>query len=523
MKNLFYFSVVCLLTFTGIANGQKSNNSPSFPSKPETILLDSIYIYNWPSSDWFLNIKNYFVKDSKGRTIQNFYKKYNSDSAGYLNYARFLYNYQGTSVIPATETRELWFAPDWNTFQYTHYIKKDLPDTTFHKVWDPQHHKFGQGLKNTYLYNDSLQPLENITQLWDTTALDWINTLKNTYTYTASMKPADQILLSWQLSTSTWKNVYKYSDVYDGNDLLVNHFEYQWNDTASTWDNTIRISYYNNGVAMPYLTVEELWNLPLNRWDSVFQTANIYNQYYWLMAENTQVYMNYPGRWVENYFTSYGYSPSGAKTNITGSVYDTIHNNWVVNSYQAFDSLTRKVSEKYNLNINLATFLAIGGTRYVYSYKPSGDTLSAIHTEWDVPGAAWVNNSQALYTYDLNGMISEELDQTWPTAGSSWVNSKKTDYFYSDFIGINELSAINKPCIYANPVKAGNSIYCPDFTAGNDYILRVYSLSGTLVNRIPLKGGQSVIIPQSLSPGLYFLTIEEGNKVVYKDKIVVVN
>jgi hypothetical protein len=360
MKTIFYLSIVLgLLVCISTANGQTSNRLPNGNQKgkiqlpaifnqnqnavspvlsPEKILLDSVYVYNWLSNDWSLNIKDYSVKDGTGRQVQNLFKKYTTGTGEYLDYVRFLYNYSGTNSWPSVSTAQLWYAPAWNSFQYTHYAVKDIPDTTYHKDWDNQHHRFSQGVKNTFELNDSLLPLVNTVQSWDTTAQDWVNTTKNTYTYTATMKPGDQVILAWQTSTQTWKNVYKYSDVYDGNDLLVSHLEYDWNDSASNWVPTIRISYYNNGVALPYLTVEELWTPSHSSWDSVSQTASIYNQYNWLMTTNSQVHLMNPGRWIEDRLVTYAYSQYGEAKGFTGSIWDTVHNTWVENEYQAIDS-----------------------------------------------------------------------------------------------------------------------------------------------------------------------------------------
>jgi hypothetical protein len=515
MKNSFrLLIIVCLLAGTGEASGQMS---------PGALLLDSVYSYNWVSNSWSLNIKNYCLKNGSGKTTQSLFKKYNTGTGLFLDYVRFLYTYSGTASVPTTITDQFWYSGNWNTYQYTHYQARDIPDTTYYKDWDNQHHKFISGLKNTYQYNDSLLPLENITQDWDTTTQDWLNTTKKTYSYTAAMKPSEQILLSWQNSSSTWKNSYKYSDVYDLNDLLINHFEYEWNDTASNWINTSRITYFNNPASQPYLVVEELWDSYLLRWDSLVQTSYIYNQFNWLMTIHTQIYQKDQGKWVESYLTYFTYFPSGDQRSMTGNVWDITHLTWATDAYQEMDSITRKLAESYHLTLDPVTFLTLGGIRNLYTYQSTGDTLSHIYQEWDVPGNDWANKTQVVYTYESHNLLSEELNQSWTSASSSWVNTKKSDYFYSEFIGIGEHPVKEKPCFYANPMAAGNSIYCPDFRPGNKYTLRVCSLSGSEVYRTAFTGGESVMISESLASGLYFLIIEENNRILYKDKVVLVH
>jgi hypothetical protein len=513
-NNCRFLIIISLLAGTGVVNGQMS---------PGALLLDSVYGYNWASNNWSLNTKNYLLKNGSGKTTQSLFKKYNTGTGLFLDFARFLYSYSGTASVPTTITDQFWYSGNWNTYQYAHYQTKDIPDTTYYKSWDNQHQKFTSGFKNTYQYNDSLLPLENITLDWDTTALDWLNTTKKTYSYTAAMKPLDQILLSWQNSTATWKNFYKYSEGYDLNGLLVNHYEYEWNDTAANWINTFRISYFNNQASQPYLVVEELWDSYLLKWDSLVQTSYIYNQFNWLMTVHTQIYQQDLGKWVESYLTYFTYFPSGDQRSMTGNVWDTSHLTWATDAYQEMDSITRKLAESYNLILDPLTFLTLGGTRNLYTYQSTGDTLSHVSQEWNGSGNDWANKTQVVYTYESHNLLSEVLNQGWTSSSSSWVNTKKSDYFYSEFIGIDEHPAKEKPCFYANPLVAGKLINCPFLDPSRVYKFDLFSMKGENVYSETVNSGTSFVINRSLSAGNYILRISENGKTVYRDKIVVIN
>jgi hypothetical protein len=206
---------------------------------------------------------------------------------------------------------------------------------------------------------------------------------------------------------------------------------------------------------------------------------------------------------------------------LTRDIWNTIKLSWVTDFYQILDSASQKVAETYNLYMDQETFLITGGNRNLYTYNSTGDTLNWVNQEWNVPDSGWANKSQVLYSYDSHNLLTEKLEQSWTSKSSSWVNAKKSDYFYSEFIGIGEHPAKEKPCFYANPMVAGNSIYCPDFRTGEEYLLKVCSLSGTEVYRTAFRGGETVTISKSLSPGLYFLIIEENKNILYQDKIVI--
>jgi hypothetical protein len=514
-NNIRILIIVCLLACSGMAKAQMN---------PRILLLDSVYTSNWVSNSWSLNLKDYLLLDNTGRTTKSLYEKFNTASSDFLNYAQILYDYAGTSSVPVRLTDQLWASNLWNTYQYYHYKSGNKADTAWSKVWSNLKQKFVSGTLNTYQYNDSLLPLANLTSLWDTTSLTWVNSEKSTYTYTPLMQPSKQIDEVWEKTTSSWKNILKDSNTYDANNLLITHLEYEWNDTAFTWNNTLRISYTNNGVALPTQILKENWNTSLAKWDTFELITNIYNpSTYWLMTINTQTFNQISKTFVNSYITYNTYFPTGIIASSTGGIWDTVHSVYITNFYQKTDSLSYKIGEQYTYSVSQGTFNITGGTRNLYTYTQPGDTLTSVTQQWNVLGSLWDNKSQELYTYDNHKLLTNQLYQDWTDSTSIWVNNKKVDYFYNDFIGIAEHSAKNKPCFYSNPVVAGTTIYCPDFTAGNEYTLKISSLTGAEVFRTDFRGGESVKFSGSLVPGLYLMIIEAGNKIVYKDKIIVMN
>jgi len=515
MKNIFRLSIILsLLSTTGVASGQMN---------PGVLLLDSVYSYNWVNNGWSLNIKNYLTKNGSGQTIQSLFKDYDSGTGQFLDFTRFLYTYSNASTAPSTITDQLSYSGNWNTYQFTHYLAKNIIDTNYFKRWNNQQHRFNYGLKNNYQYNDSLLPVEIITQSLDTTTQDWLNQTRITYSYTEAMKLSEQIFLSYQSSTATWENVIKYANVYDVNNLLVSHLEYQWNDSAVDWINTVRTSYYYNPASMPNLTVKEFWNSSLSEWDSLEQKTYSYNQVNLLMTIFSKNYHQDQGMWVDDSLTYYTYTTSGIQQSTTGDIWNTSNLSWITVFYQILDSASQKIAEKYNLYVNQDNFLITGGIRNLYTFSPTGDTLAWVNQGWNIPDNGWANQSQVLYTYDSHNLLTEELEKSWTSASSTWENTKKSDYFYSEFIGIDEHPAKERPCFYANPMVMGNSIYCPDFKTGEEYLLRFNSLSGKEVYRTVFRGGETVRISNSLAPGLYFLIIQENNNILYQDKIVIIH
>jgi hypothetical protein len=515
MKNIYRSLIIlCFLITTGVVSGQKS---------PSTLLLDSVYTYNWASNNWSLNIKEYCTKNGSGQPIQDLFKKYNSGSSQFLDYARILFGYSDTITVPTLITDQFLYSSNWNTYQHYHYLARNIPDTTYFKTWNNLRHDFTYGIMNTYQYNDSLLPLVSMVLGLDTATQNWYDISKTTNTYTGLNQPLEQILYSWQNSNSTWINVLKFDNVYDTNNLLVNSIEYTWNDLTSNWVNSIRTTYYYNPTSLPNLMVKESYDTTLQVWDSVQQTFYIYNQLNWLMTFRSQSYLQSNGTWFNSGLTFYTYSPSGDQNSMTEDVWDTIHSTYITIAYQNVDSATRKLAESYTRTVDPQTFLIVNGSRNLYTYGSAGDSLNWVSQSWDVSGLAWDNQSQVNYTYDsTDNLLSEKVSQNWVTSSSSWLNSAKSDYYYSASSGIGEKPAIGKPCIYANPMVTGNPVYCPDFKTGDKYTLRVCSLTGIDVYRTTFIGGEAVTISRSLIPGLYFLIIEENGNVLYKDKVIII-
>jgi hypothetical protein len=208
---------------------------------------------------------------------------------------------------------------------------------------------------------------------------------------------------------------------------------------------------------------------------------------------------------------------------MTGAIWDTVHLTFVTDVFQSVDSATGKQTESYTRYVDPQTFQITGGSRNVYTYSSTSDSLNWVSQQWNVSGNNWVNKFQVNYTFDSHDLITEKVSQNWVTSDSSWVNTMKLDYFYSEFNGINEHMSKEKPCIYSNPMITGNPIYCPDFNTGDIYTLRVCSQTGIEVYRTNFIGGESVIISKSLSPGLYFLIIEENGNILYKDKVIILH
>jgi hypothetical protein len=88
-------------------------------------------------------------------------------------------------------------------------------------------------------------------------------------------------------------------------------------------------------------------------------------------------------------------------------------------------------------------------------------------------------------------------------------------------IGINEMAADNRINIYPNPVTNELFIQIENATDENEYILYLYDITGSILNRLPL---QSSLINQiqlsNYSMGIYVAKIDVNGKIKLIEKII---
>jgi hypothetical protein len=337
------------------------------------------------------------------------------------------------------------------------------------------------------------------------------------------MQPQEQIVYSWKSSSSTWVYSAKSTDVYDGTNALVGHKEYFWNEISSTWVNTSRIYYHNTPASMPDTAILEVWDLTQLRWDSVEKSFYTYNQFNWLMNVRTYKMNAMTGNWYHSYQMYYTYFPNtGYERTETGNVWDTLHLTYITDHYMEVDSVDQLV-EKYDLYVNLGNFQIVGGSRDIYDYSSTSDTVSKVNQEWNLLTGSWQYNTQKLFTYDSQNLLTEDLVQDWAAATASWENSKKSVYFYSDFFAVNEHPGIEKPCFYANPMTAGTSITCPGLNLSRNYVFELFSMKGERIYKTGIAGNTTFTIGKNVTSGNYILCISSDGKTIYRDKVIILD
>lgn len=155
------------------------------------------------------------------------------------------------------------------------------------------------------------------------------------------------------------------------------------------------------------------------------------------------------------------------------------------------------------------------GTGYYYEYglsvvNEAGTSLLSL------ANGGWAeikpfNNENKLitysYTYNPDGYYNV-VTNIFKLGGVSTVQSK--------------FSEIKSGLAYPNPASENISIDMSDFSELSDGELDLFLVSGEKVFSTPISGGQTFTMPVSqFSPGNYFYTIREKNKLIGTQKIII--
>ncbi len=483
--------------------------------------LDSIYEYDWDTTDWALRTKNHKFRNSNGWLTEDLYVVKNQSTGNWSNYVHFLYTYPGSDQDYTSLLGEVWTnASNWLTYEYTHYIKKNLADSTYTKDWNSLKQKFISGSQIITTYDSLDSMTQKLTQKLDTASSSWKNDYLKTFTYTSQHLISEEVFQNWNATSSEWIYINRKVENYDTNNFLIEHMEYVWDDTASAWKNSSRISFINDPAGNHLTSLTETWNNTSLVWEPFGQSTFYYSLLEWKLSERQQVYNKVTMQFEDSYYIYYTYFTDGTLQSATGNFWKPITNEWVTDQYLLIDS-TQNISESYVKFHDNTTYELTGGVRVAYTYSAKQQLVNILNQELSKTVDDWINSEQTDYSYNVNKLLDKTIDQNWDTITSSWLNSKRSLYFYSEPFGINETRNDKNLCNFANPMRAGSMINCPDFNSGEVYYLKIYTLSGAWVYTTRFVGGNTVSVSASVPDGLYVMQFTaENGRVLSNNKVV---
>lgn len=519
MKKIILTLIISCGFISLATHGQTASFLDPGMFRPEMIKqLDSIYEYDWLAGVWAVKTKNYKIRNGNGQISEDLYKKINPITSQWSNYLRYTNTYNGLNPIPVTITGQYWTAESsWITWQYSHFVNKRVPDTVWEKTWEQQRQRFSGGNFLSYTFDANQNITSKTTLVWDTVSNDWTKSSMKDYSYNSNNMQVEEIFKIW--GDTSWINNFRKSDVYDPANNLISHTEYIWIDSTSTWANIFRVLNTINESGELSYSLSQSWNPATMMWDSASQTQNIYNIEKLLLTSRTRIYDPFSAMWIEDSLKFYTYYQNYQRQSVTENKWNPLTNDWMPLIFFRYDSASQLLVEKYEQYVDNTTYSIAGGTRDTFAFDNNSDLVNHLIQEWNLTSGDWVNKARETYTYDESRYLQEKQTQAWT---GDWTNFTMARYYYTALQGIGD-KEMRKFCSFANPMKAGSSVQCPELSPANRYDLSVYSLSGAIIWRKIFTGGEMVNIPSNIASGMYLMRLSENGRPVYSEKIIIVN
>ena len=236
--------------------------------RQDIILNDSIYKYDWSSSSWFLENKDYLNYNDNGKLTERLFYGINDQYEWQLN-RRFYYTYDNLGNW--TEFLDQKINPytlEFENYAYHHHFFNDndllVKDTVLE--WDNIAMSWINDMAGILSYNGE-EKLTNISWIdWDSELEIWKQSSLQLYNYNANSELIEYIFQTWDTPSNNWINYSRRTYAYNENGNLISELWCNWNNIDTSWTN-FRIS-YNEYDDFDYLieTVSDIWLINENRW-----------------------------------------------------------------------------------------------------------------------------------------------------------------------------------------------------------------------------------------------------------------
>ena len=380
-----------------------------------------------------------------------------------------------------------------------------------------QNQSTGEDIPVSRVYNLELTDMglvfEQLQQVYDVDNDLWVNDLYTTNTYDGNDDLVESVIEIWD--GAGWMNESRILNGLDNNGDIVSVVNQSWN--GSDWQNNNRSTFTYNTSGDNDKLVYEIWED--NDWSADFQVFYAYNGDHLLVAsifqkwsETTNNYEN-----VNRIFRSY-FAGTGLVSEETAEIWDANlpTPGWVASSRLTFE---------YDGNGNQLSRLREGWSTVneIYDnveliedgYSSEGENVATITKFWQ--NNEWVNQGIIEREFDGNGNLLVFRYSYW--SGSQWVEASHCDFFYTLTI-VDNVVEIDRDldCKMPNPFSNGQVILCENLPQTEVFDLKIYDLNGQIKIAQSFENQVNVA---SLSKGIYFFTLQNKGKIVFREKVIV--
>jgi hypothetical protein len=519
MKKIYLLLLVAMITLPGLT-AKSQDFAPSYWQ------TDSVWYYQWDLSNsvWNHYERELLARNSNGSLSSDTYFVMNEVTLEWDNSFRYRYQYNGTGSTEITWT-ERWSpaASEWKSLGYSHYNANGNLDETYSRNWDETTQTYTVGSRQISTFGTNNEKLETLSQTWDVATQNWKEYLRYTYTYTTAGEPDVTLTEIWNDATTAYENSRKDLYSYNTEDQLAQLTNQQWNSVTTTWDNFMRQTYTYGLFGLPSFRLQEIYDMAASSWINDYGTNYTYDANNHVTEEFEMKWNTGTSLWDFYTKNTYTYYPGQSMDESSAFTWNPMLGAWMITSYYKYLE-TGSYASYYYKTIDMSTYAYSSGYRYDYSFNTE-DHVSLIEGfNLNILTNGWDARSQDLYSYDANQHLSEIISTAWNASTLVWDNSFKQEYFGSEnHIGIAPPESLKGICLFQNPMKAGATIDCPGLEQGKSYTLSLYSSSGQMVSQSRITNGEKLVISGNLNTGMYMVSLTDGNGIVARGKVLVIN
>lgn len=131
-----------------------------------------------------------------------------------------------------------------------------------------------------------------------------------------------------------------------------------------------------------------------------------------------------------------------------------------------------------------------------------------------------IAQTRTIYEYDkLNRLVKMTTPVSVTTYSYDALGNRKTKRKRIDVTSVPEVPKNNEFKVYPNPAKEQVTIECPENSVGKDIVMT--DLNGRVILRKEITSIKQSISLDSISPGLYIISISKNNEsIVYTHKLL---
>jgi len=407
--------------------------------------------------------------------------------------------------------------------------------------WDIQ--PFSRSL---YTYNEHGDPEQYDYSQWNSVSNIWIIQYQYQYQYDGlgnlteflmnELNPTSGTLVPYERDTLWYNNsnicvlekMYFFDSInqtwflgfswrYNDAGGLLEAYDYFWNTETFKIENGYRSNYLLNNYNRPVEMLMETMDTATGSWSNYSRSLSEY-------ADDTVQLKNTDYQWDSSQWVLTGqalYSYTGSL--LTDFTYQIWHDGSWINNYR---NLYTYNESNYETEYLSQTWMFPGwktGYQRLKIYDDDGKKTENIIYNFSINTGDTTKGVRYLYTYTNNGLLDYVVYQLFSQTIHGWRNNTKSNYFYSPFIGMEELSQVSESCTFSNPYHPGDFIFCSTLDPGRKYNLALYSVSGACVYRKAFQGDNGITVDRQLPDGLYLMIISDQKGVISKNKLVVKN